>query len=84
MATTVTINSNPATTVSLVAANRVSTTVGLAPSSNISLGDLTNVNVAGAQNNEVLIFNSTANKFVVRTLTIDANTDILNISGGTF
>ena len=84
MATTVVISNNPATTVSLKPANKSFASVSLAPSSNISLGSLTNVDVSGAENNEVLIFNQTLNKFVVSPITLDANVNILGISGGTF
>ena len=84
MATTVVISNNPATTVSLKPASKSFTSVSLAPSSNISLGSLTNVDVSGAENNEVLIFNQTLNKFVVSPITLDANTIITNISGGLF
>ena len=84
MATTVTISNNPATTVSLKPASKTFASVSLAPSSNISLGNLTNVDVSGAENNEVLIFNQTLNKFVVSPITLDANTIITNINGGLF
>ena len=84
MATTVVINSNPATTVSLKPANKTFASLSVAPSSNISLGVLTDVDVSGAENNEVLIFNQTLNKFVVSPITLDANVNILGISGGTF
>ena len=84
MATTVTISNNPATTVSLKPASKSFASVSVAPSSNISLGSLTNVDVSGAENNEVLIFNQTLNKFVVSPITLDANTIITNINGGLF
>ena len=84
MAISVTINNNPATTVSLKPANKTIATVTNKPSSNISLGDLTNVNVAGAENNEVLVFDGANNTFVVAPYTIDANTNIANIRGGEF
>ena len=84
MATTVVISNNPATTVSLKPASKSFASVSVAPSSNISLGSLTNVDVSGAENNEVLIFNQTLNKFVVSPITLDANTNITNINGGLF
>ena len=84
MATTVTISNNPATTVSLKPASKSFASVSVAPSSNISLGSLTNVDVSGAENNEVLIFNQALNKFVVSPITLDANTVITNINGGLF
>ena len=84
MATNVTINNNPATIVSLKPANKTYATVTVKPSSNVSLGDLTDVNVAGAENNEVLVFDSVTNKFIVQPYTVDANTYIANINGGQF
>jgi hypothetical protein len=84
MATTVIINNNPGTTVSLKPANKTFASVSVSPSSNISLGDLTNVNVAGAENNEVLVYDQANNTFVVAPYTVDANTEIAGINGGTF
>ena len=84
MATTVVISNNPATTVSLKPANKSFASVSLAPSSNIGLGGLNNVDVSGAENNEVLVFDSANNKFVIAPITLDANTTIPNINGGNF
>ena len=84
MATTVVITNNPATTVSLKPANKTFASVGITPSSNISLGDLRNVDVSGAENNEVLVFDQANNTFVVAPYTVDANTNIAGINGGTF
>ena len=84
MATTVVITNTPATTVSLKPANKTVASVSVGPSSNISLGDLTNVDVSGASQNEVLVFDQANNKFVVEQYVIDANTNIANIQGGTF
>ena len=84
MATNVIITNNPGTTVSLKPANKTFASVSVTPSSNISLGDLTNVDVSGASQNEVLVFDQANNKFVVEQYVIDANTNIANIQGGTF
>ena len=84
MATTVVINSNPATTVSLKPANKTFASLSVTPSSNIGLGGLNNVDVSGAENNEVLVFDQANNKFVIAPITIDANTNITNINGGLF
>lgn len=81
---TVTITNTPAATVALKPANKTVATVALRPASNIALGDLTNVDVSGADNNEVLVFDSANNKFVVQPYTVDANTYIANINGGQF
>ena len=84
MATNVIINTNPGTTVSLKPANKTFASVSVSPSSNIALGDLTNVDVSGAEQNEVLVFDQANNTFIVAPYTIDANTNIANIQGGTF
>ena len=84
MATNVTITNNPGTTVSLKPANKTFASVSVSPSSNISLGDLSNVDVSGAEQNEVLVFDQANNKFVVQSYTVDANTNIANINGGLF
>lgn len=81
---TVTITNTPAATVALKPANKTVATVALRPASNVALGDLTNVDVAGADNNEVLVFDSANNKFVIAPITLDANTNITNINGGLF
>ena len=84
MATTVVINSNPATTVSLKPANKTFASLSVAPSANIGLGGLNNVDVSGAEDNEVLVFDQANNKFVVAPITLDANSTITNINGGLF
>lgn len=78
MATTVTITSNPATTVSLKPANKTFATVGLAPSSNISLGNLTDVNISGADDGETLVYNSVTATFEASSPTVTL------ITGGKF
>ena len=84
MATTVVINNSPATTVSLKPANKTFASLSVVPSSNIGLGGLNNVDVSGAENNEVLIFDQANNKFVIAPISLDANTTIPNINGGNF
>ena len=84
MVTTVVINSNPATTVSLKPASKSFASVSVAPSANIGLGGLNNVDVSGAENNEVLIFDQANNKFIASPITLDANSTIPNINGGLF
>ena len=63
MATIVTIVNNAATTVSLKPANKTVASVTVAPSSNISLGTLTNVDVADISDGQGLIYNSANGKF---------------------
>jgi hypothetical protein len=78
MATTVVINNNPGTTVSLKPANKTFASVSVAPSSNVSLGILTDVDVSGADNGETLVYNSTTFKFEASSPTIN------NLTGGKF
>ena len=82
MATIVTIVNNAATTVSLKPANKTSTSVSVAPSSNISLGTLTNVDVANVADGQGLVFSSANGKFEARTLTAEAV--VTSIVGGSF
>ena len=83
MATTVTIVNNAATTVSVKPANKTSTSVSVAPSSNISLGQLTNVDVSTASNNQTLVYNAVSGKFIAGDFTLSSN-NIPNIIGGVF
>ena len=80
MATTVTIVNNAATTVSLKPANKTSAAVIVAPSSNISLGTLTNVDVANVSDGQALIFNSANGKFQGGSIT----SGITQLTGGRF
>ena len=82
MATIVTIVNNAATTVSVKPANKTSTSVSVAPSSNISLGTLTNVDVANVADGQGLVFSSANGKFEARTLTAEAI--VTSIVGGSF
>jgi hypothetical protein len=78
MATTVVITSNPATTVSLKPANKSFATVGLSPSSNISLGNLTDVDVSAADDGETLVYSVANAKFEASSPTVTL------ITGGKF
>ena len=80
MATIVTVVNNAATTVSVKPANKTSTSVSVAPSSNISLGQLTNIDVANVSNGQSLVFSSITGKFEARTV----SAEVTNIIGGSF
>jgi hypothetical protein len=80
MATIVTIVNNAATTVSLKPASKSFASVSVAPSSNISLGQLTNVDVASVADGEALIFNSANGKFEGGSIT----SGLTSIVGGSF
>jgi hypothetical protein len=80
MATTVTIVNNSATTVSLKPANKTFASVIVAPSSNISLGTLTDVNVASVSDGQALVYNAVTGKFEGGSIT----SGITSIVGGSF
>jgi hypothetical protein len=63
MPTIVTINSNPATTVSLKPANKSFALVSVAPSANISVGSLTDVSIANISDGQTLVYSSANTKF---------------------
>ena len=80
MATTVVINSNPATTVSLKPANKTFASLSVAPSSNVSLGVLTDVDISGAGDGEALVYSAANGKFEAATPAFT----IGNVNGGNF
>jgi hypothetical protein len=63
MPTIVTINNNPATTVSLKPANKTFASVSVSPSSNISMGNLTDVSIGGITDGQTLVYSSANTKF---------------------
>lgn len=82
MATIVTVNNASATTVTLKPANKTSASLVVAPSSNISLGQLTNIDVANVSNGQSLVYSSANGKFEARTLTAEAV--LTTVNGGSF
>ena len=83
MTTIVTITSNPASTVSLKPANKSFASVAVAPSSNISLGQLTNVDVANVANGQSLVYISANGKFEATTL-VTSVASVDQVNGGSF
>jgi len=80
MATIVTIVNNAATTVSLKPANKTSASVTVAPSSNISLGTLTNVDIANVADGQGLIYSAANGKFESGAITAT----VTQLTGGRF
>jgi hypothetical protein len=80
MATIVTVINNAATNVTLKPANKTSASLVVAPSSNISLGTLTNVDVANVVDGQGLVYSSANGKFEARTV----SAEVTNIIGGSF
>jgi hypothetical protein len=80
MVTNVTITTNSASTVSIKPpAKTVAFTAQ--PSSNITLGSLTNVDVANVANGQSLVYNSATGKYVASEVTAVQPT---NLVGGSF
>ena len=63
MATTVTVSTSAASAVTIKPSKTTVASVVVAPSSNISLGTLTNVDVADISDGQGLIYNSANGKF---------------------
>jgi hypothetical protein len=84
MATIVTVTNQAGTSVSIRPNKTAVSSIAVTPSSNITLGTLTNVDLSNVANNEVLTYNAVSNTYTMSPLTIDANTLIYNINGGTF
>ena len=80
MATIVTIVNNAATTVSLKPANKTVASVIVAPSSNISLGTLTNVDVANVGDGQGLVYSTANGKFESKAITAT----VTQLTGGKF
>ena len=80
MATTVTVSTSAASAVTIKPSKSTVASVVVAPSSNISLGSLTNVDIADVANGEALIYNSANGKFEGGTVT----STVTSIVGGTF
>lgn len=80
MATTVTVSTSAASAVTIKPSKSTVASVVVAPSSNISLGQLTNVDVADVADGEALIYNSANGKFEGGTVTAT----VTSVVGGTF
>jgi len=80
MATTVTVSTSAASAVTIKPSKTTVASVVVAPSSNISLGSLTNVDIADVADGEALIYNSANGKFEGGTVT----SVVTSIVGGSF
>jgi hypothetical protein len=82
MATTVTVSTSAASAVTIKPSKTTVASVVVAPSSNISLGSLTNVDVANVADGQGLVFSSANGKFEGKTIT--AEVTVTSIVGGSF
>ena len=81
MATNVTVITNSASTVSIRPSTKSVASLSAIPSSNISLGSLSNVDVANVANGQSLVYNSAIGKYVASEVTAVQPT---NLVGGSF
>jgi hypothetical protein len=81
MATNVTVITNSASTVSIRPSTKTVASLSAIPSSNISLGSLSNVDVANVANGQSLVYNSATGKYVASEVTAAQPT---NLVGGSF
>jgi len=77
------VNTASASIVNVQPASRYQAVVTVAPSANISLGTLTNVDVSGAEDGEAIVYDAANNIFVIKHVSFDSN-NITNINGGAF
>jgi hypothetical protein len=82
MTTTVTVSTSAASAVTIKPSKTTVASVVVAPSSNISLGSLTNVDVANVADGQGLVFSSANGKFEGKTIT--AEVAVTSIVGGSF
>jgi hypothetical protein len=61
----------------------VVSSVNIGPKPNLTLGQLLNVDATDPDNNEVLVYDETLNKYIVKQVTVTSN-NIVNVFGGTF
>ena len=81
MVTNVTVITNSASTVSIRPSTKSVASLSAIPSSNISLGSLSNVDVANVVNGQSLVYNSATGKFEANEVTAAQPTTLV---GGSF
>jgi len=83
MAITAVVNTSSASTVTIKPASKYEAVVTVAPSANITLSTLVNVDTSGAEDGEALVYDAANNNYVIREITFNSN-NITNINGGAF
>jgi hypothetical protein len=80
MATTVTVSTSAASAVTIKPSKTTVASVVVAPSSNISLGSLTNVDVANVGDGQGLVYSTANGKFESKAITAT----VTQLTGGRF
>ena len=83
MAITAVVNTSSASTVTVKPASKYEAVVTVAPSANITLSTLVNVDTSGAEDGDALVYDAANNNYVIREITFNSN-NITNINGGAF
>ena len=83
MAITAVVNTSSASTVTVKPASKYEAVVTVAPSANITLSTVVNVDTSGAEDGEALVYDAANNNYVIREITFNSN-NITNINGGAF
>ena len=83
MAITAVVNTSSASTVTVKPASKYEAVVTVAPSANITLSTLVNVDTSGAEDGESLVYDAANNNYVIKQIEINSN-NITNINGGAF
>ena len=83
MAITAVVNTSSASTVTVKPASKYEAVVTVAPSANITLSTLVNVDTSGAEDGEALVYDAANINYVIREITFNSN-NITNINGGAF
>ena len=83
MAITAVVNTSSASTVTVKPASKYEAVVTVAPSANISLSTVVNVDTSGAEDGDALVYDAANNNYVIREITFNSN-NITNINGGAF
>jgi hypothetical protein len=61
----------------------VVSSVNIGPKPNLTLGQILNIDATDPDDGEVLVYNSSLQKYVVKQILIDSN-NIINLIGGSF
>lgn len=83
MAIKVTVNPRNSVVTSVKTNKTVVSSVNVGPKPDLTLGQIKNVDASDPDNGEVLVYDASLNKYVVKPIIIDGN-NITNLTGGTF
>jgi hypothetical protein len=83
MSIKVTVRPQQSIVSSVKTSKSVVSSVNIGPKPNLNLGQIQNVDATDPDNGEVLVYDSSLQKYVVKQILIDSN-NIINLIGGSF